>query len=265
MPYAENDGAKIYWEEHGRGEPVLLIMGLGATLDLWHRLVPALSAGHRAILFDNRGVGRTGAPDPPYSMPQMADDAAAVLDAAGVGSAHVIGASMGGVIAQELALRHPDRVRSLVLACTACGGPDSVPAEPETRAALVNRATMSPEEGIRALVPFTYHPETPSSRVEEDLAIRLRNYPSARGYLAQLQAVLGYETYARLGAVRVPTLVLHGEDDRLVPAANGRDLARRIPGARLVLVPSASHILFSDQPETVNRAIVKFLQDLAAS
>ncbi|HSD09444.1 MAG TPA: alpha/beta fold hydrolase [Candidatus Binatia bacterium] len=263
MPYAENDGARIYWEEHGEGEPVLLIMGLGATLDLWYRLLPELSASHRAILLDNRGVGRSAVPDPPYSIPQMADDAAAVLDAAAVDTAHVIGASMGGVIAQELALRHPNRIRSLVLACTTCGGPDAVPAEPEIRDALVNRATMTPEEGIRALVPFTYHPDTPRSRVEEDLEIRLRRYPSTKGYLAQLQAVLGYETYGRLGAVRVPTLVLHGEDDQLVPAGNARDLARRIPGARLVLIPSASHILFSDQPEAVNRAILKFLQDVA--
>lgn len=264
MAYAENDGARIYWEEHGGGEPVLLIMGLGATLDLWHRLLPPLSAGHRAILLDNRGVGRSAVPDPPYSIPQMADDAVAVLDAAAVDTAHVIGASMGGVIAQELALRRPDRVRSLVLACTACGGPDGVAAPLEMRAALVGRAAMTPEEGIRALVPFTYHPATPRDRVEEDLRIRLRHYPSAKGYLAQLQAVLGYETYARLGAIRVPTLVLHGEDDQLVPAANGRDLASRIRGARLVLVPSASHILFTDQPETVNRAILEFLHEAAA-
>jgi pimeloyl-ACP methyl ester carboxylesterase len=96
MPDAENDGARIYWEEQGRGEPVLLIMGLGATLDPWYRLWPSLSASHRAVLLDNRGVGRTGTPEPPYSIPQMADDAIAVLDAAGVDVAHVIGASMGG-------------------------------------------------------------------------------------------------------------------------------------------------------------------------
>jgi 3-oxoadipate enol-lactonase len=242
---------------------VLLIMGLGATLDLWHRLLPSLSASHRAIVFDTRGVGRSAVPDPPYSIPEMADDAAAVLDAAAVDSTHVIGASMGGVIAQELALRHPHRVRSLILACTACGGPDAVPAEPEILATLAARAGMTPEEGIRALVPFTYHPATPRDRVEEDLQLRLRHYPSTKGYLAQLQAVLGYETYARLGTIRVSTLVLHGEDDRLVPAANGKDLARRINGARLKLIPSASHILLSDQPESVNRAILDFLRDVA--
>jgi pimeloyl-ACP methyl ester carboxylesterase len=264
MPYAENDGARIYWEEQGRGEPVLLIMGLGATLDLWYRLLPSLSASHRAILLDNRGVGRTGAPESPYSIPQMADDAVAVLDAAAVETAHLIGASMGGVIAQEVALRHPGRVRSLVLACTACGGPNGAAASPEIRNALAARAAMTPEEGIRALVRYVYHPATPRDRVEEDLQIRLRHYPSQKGYLAQLQAVLGYETYARLDAIRVPTLVIHGEDDLLVPASNGRDLAARIHGARLVLVPSASHILLTDQTETVSRAIRKFLGEVSA-
>jgi len=264
MPYAENDGARIYWEEQGRGEPVLLIMGLGATLDLWYRLLPSLSASHRAILLDNRGVGRTGVPEPPYSIPQMADDAVAVLDAAAVETAHVIGASMGGVIAQEVALRHAGRVRSLVLACTACGGPNGVAASSEIRNALSARAAMTPEEGLRALVPSVYHPATPRDRVEEDLRIRVRHYPSQKGYLGQLQAVLGYETYDRLDAIRVPTLVIHGEDDLLVPASNGRDLAARIHGARLELVPSASHILLTDQTAVVNRAIQEFLGEVSA-
>jgi pimeloyl-ACP methyl ester carboxylesterase len=122
---------------------------------------------------------------------------------------------------------------------------------------------MTPEEGIRALVRYVYHPTTPRDRVEEDLQIRLRHYPSQRGYLGQLQAVLGYATYDRLDAIRVPTLVIHGEDDLLVPASNGRDLSARIHGARLVLVPSASHILLTDQTETVTRAIVEFLGEVS--
>src|SRR5215475_5202917 len=107
MPHAQSGDTKIYWEAYGRGEPVLLIMGLGATLDLWHRVTPMLSASYRTILFDNRGAGRSDAPPGPYSIPQMADDALAVLDAAGATTARVFGASMGGMIAQELALNHP--------------------------------------------------------------------------------------------------------------------------------------------------------------
>ena len=119
MPDALNAGTRIHWEEHGHGDPVLLIMGLGATLELWHRVTPMLSGQYRTILFDNRGAGRSDAPPGPYSIPQMADDALAVLDAAGAPTARVFGASMGGMIAQELALNHPERVRSLILGCTA--------------------------------------------------------------------------------------------------------------------------------------------------
>src|SRR6476659_3223043 len=123
MPYADNQGTRIYWEEHGSGEPLLMIMGLGYALDMWHRTAPVMSQHFRTILFDNRGVGRSDVPSGPYPIPVMAADAAAVLDAAGVSQAHVMGMSMGGMIAQEFALQYPDRVSKLVLGCTACGGP----------------------------------------------------------------------------------------------------------------------------------------------
>src|SRR3984893_15429236 len=126
MPFAEKEGTKIYWDERGAGQPLLLIMGLGSTSDLWYRLLPMLSAHYRTILFDNRGVGRSDAPPGPYSIATMAGDALSVLDAAGAGRAHVFGFSMGGFIAQVLALRNPSRVMSLTLAGTACGGKEAV-------------------------------------------------------------------------------------------------------------------------------------------
>jgi 3-oxoadipate enol-lactonase len=122
MPFVENLGVKIYWDEVGAGEPVLLIMGLGWASPMWYRTRPLLAERWRTIAFDNRGVGRSDVPAGPYSIAGMAADAAAVLDAAGVASAHVVGMSMGGMIAQEFALAYPGRVRSLVLGCTACGG-----------------------------------------------------------------------------------------------------------------------------------------------
>src|SRR5215470_1386849 len=161
MPYTVNDGNRIYWEEHGAGEPILLIMGLGYTLDMWHRTVPLLSRHYRTILFDNRGVGRSDSPPGPYSIPQMAGDAAAVITAAACDRVHVFGVSMGGMIAQEFALAFPDRVVSLILGCTAAGGPQAIPAEPEVLAALGARALMTAEEGIQAMVPFIYDEATP--------------------------------------------------------------------------------------------------------
>ena len=124
MPFVENQGARIYWDEQGSGVPVLLIMGLGYTSDMWYRVRPALSAEYGTIALDNRGVGRSDMPPGPYSMALMASDAAAVLNAAGVESAHVFGVSMGGMVAQEFALQFPQRVRSLILGCTAAGRTD---------------------------------------------------------------------------------------------------------------------------------------------
>src|SRR6476660_2900786 len=128
MAYALRNGTNLFWTESGAGDPILLIMGLGATHEWWNRVVPVLAERYRTILFDNRGVGRSDVPAGPYSIPEMAADAVAVMDAAGVGAAHIFGASMDGMIAQEFALAYPERVRSLILGCTNCGGRETVPA-----------------------------------------------------------------------------------------------------------------------------------------
>jgi 3-oxoadipate enol-lactonase len=259
MPYVDNDGAKIYWEERGSGDPLLLIMGLGYTLDMWHRTMPPLAEHYRVIAYDNRGVGRSDVPPGPYTIPVMASDAAAVMDAAGIDAAHVFGVSMGGMIAQEFALQYPGRVRSLILGCTTCGGPDAVAAEPEVINVLLARAAMTPEEAIHAMAHFVYDAATPRERLEEDFEIRRRTYPSGEGYLAQLRGVFEWESFGRLSEIAAPTLVIHGESDRLVPPANGRLLAESISGARLVMLPSASHIFMTDQTEAANQAILSFL------
>jgi 3-oxoadipate enol-lactonase len=260
MPYAVREGTRLFWKEHGAGEPLLLIMGLGATHVWWHRLTPILSAHFRTILFDNRGVGLSDLPPAPYDIPGMADDAVAVLDAAGVDAAHVFGASMGGMIAQEVVLRHPDRVRSLVLGCTACGGQEVALAAREVREALNARGTMTREESSRRMVPFTFDAGTPRERIEEDLAVRLAANVSDEGYFAQLQAIRAWTgTFARLPTIRTPTLVIHGETDALVPPENGRIVAGAIPNATLVMLPNASHIFYTDQTEASTQIILSFL------
>jgi pimeloyl-ACP methyl ester carboxylesterase len=261
VPFADNEGVRIFWRENGTGEPLLLIMGLGYPSDMWLHIEPKLAAHHRTIVFDNRGIGRSDSGRGPCLMTTMAADAVAVLDAAGVERAHVFGASMGGYIAQELALQHPRRVRSLILSSTACGGEHTVKAEQVVLDLVKARVNMSPEQGIRVLIPYIYHPATPTERIEADLAIRLRTYPSTETYAGQLQAIFEWESYDRLEQLRMPTLVLHGEQDRLVPPQNGRLLAEKIPGARLAILPNASHLLFSDQPEETADLILEFLGD----
>jgi 3-oxoadipate enol-lactonase len=263
MPYADNSGVKIYWEEQGEGDPVLLIMGLGYTMDMWYRTAPALSQRYRTITFDNRGVGRSDVPPGPYPIAAMAADAAAVMDSAGVARAHVFGISMGGMIAQEFALQYPQRTRSLILGCTSHGGPESVLADAEVITTLMARGTMSAEEGIHAMIPFIYDPSTPRDRIDEDLEIRRRTFPTAQGYFAQVQGIFAYESLSRLSQLKAPTLVIHGESDRLVPPENGRRLARLIDGARLVMIPSASHIFPTDQPDAAHEAILGFLAEQA--
>jgi 3-oxoadipate enol-lactonase len=263
MAHVDVNGTPIYWDARGRGEPLLLIMGLGATSDWWHRVAPILAEDYRVILFDNRGVGRSGVPAGPYAIATMAADAAAVLDAAGVESAHVFGASMGGYIAQELALGHPSRVRSLILGCTSCGGRDAVIAAAEVRSTLAAVATMPREQGRRAMAPFIYAPATSPARIQEDLAIAVAATFSAEGYLSQLQGIRSWPgTFSRLKSIAVPTLVIHGECDGLVPPENGRILAREIPAARLVMLPSASHLFITDQPEPAIHAVRSFLADV---
>lgn len=267
MPRVIRDGVALWWAARGSGQPVLLIAGLGYSSDMWWRLLPDLSARHRTVRFDNRGVGRTGVcPPGPHRLEVMADDAAAVLQAAGVDSAHVVGISMGGTIAQELALRHPERVRSLVLAATSCNGAEAVPLDDAAARLMLNRVGMPVAEAARAAVPFVYAPDTPRSRVEEDIAVRLLWPTEPAGYAAQLRGIGAHGgTRGRLDRVAVPTLVLHGAQDRLVPPANAQVIAGAIAGARLVILDGASHLLLTDQPDRTRDLLLGWLAEVSGA
>jgi pimeloyl-ACP methyl ester carboxylesterase len=258
MPFVENLGARIHWDEEGSGAPLLLIMGLGWTSHAWHRTRPLLSAKYRTIALDNRGVGQSEAPPGPYSIVQMASDAAAALSAARANAAHIFGVSMGGMIAQEFALQYPNKVRSLILGCTSAGGPQAVRAEQDALQVLMTRG-LDPKAFAKTISPFIYDRGTPAERIEEDTALRRKWYPSADAYFAQLQAIMTWEADSRLENISAPTLVIHGENDRLVPPENARRIAAKIAGAKLVLLPNASHIFTTDQTEAAHKAILDFV------
>jgi 3-oxoadipate enol-lactonase len=262
MSFVENQRAKIYWDELGQGSPVLLIMGLGYTSVMWHRTRPALAQRYRTVAFDNRGVGLSDVPPGPYSIATMASDAAAVLDAAGIARAHVFGVSMGGMIAQEFALQYPARTRSLILGCTAAGGPSAVRAESKVADVLMARG-MTPEQARDAILPYIYDAATPREKIDEDIRVRQPWLPTPAGYIAQLQAILAWESYSRIAQITAPTLVIHGKSDALVPPGNGELIAKRIPGAKLVLLEHASHLFLTDQTEEAHQEIFEFLRSHA--
>jgi pimeloyl-ACP methyl ester carboxylesterase len=242
-------------------------MGLSFTLDMWSRVVPEFAKDHRVIVFDNRGVGRSDAPRGRYRIATMSEDALTVLDAAQVNEpAFVLGASMGGMIAQELALRNPDRVRALLLGCTACG--------PWLRAAWPNLErspgfcswlSLSGEARERALVRLLYADTTPAYRIEEDIQIRASRQPPLRAVLRQLAGVLSWHSYRRLPLIKIPTLVVHGDQDHVLPPANGRMVAAQIENSEFVLIPRAGHMITTDQPELSLQVVRRFLERVQSS
>jgi pimeloyl-ACP methyl ester carboxylesterase len=245
---------------------VLLIAGLGQSANAWWRTVPVLARRWRVLTFDNRGVGRSSRLGWVYTTAEMAHDAAAVLDAAGVAAAHVYGLSLGGMAAQQLALRHPERVASLVLGATHGGGAGVVPADSDTIAFFRRRSRLPAEEAAWAAVPYNYGARCRrehAQRIAQDIAERLRRPPPAATLRAQMSAGLLHDCLAQLDRIAAPTLVVHGDEDRMVPVANAELLAERIPRARLRILRGAGHLYPTEAPE-VDDAISAFLAAAAA-
>lgn len=254
------DGAEIAWESTGSGSAVLLIMGLAYPAASWFRQVPVLAERHQVVTVDNRGAGETGdVPGAPYTVEMMAGDCLAVLDAAGVDRAHVVGISMGGLMAQELGLSHPERVLSLSLLATHPGIAHGVLPQ-EVRDFLASRVTMTALEAREASVPFNYHESTSRALIEEDWAVREKGTAGPVGYVAQ-GGTAQWSGLERLPGMTVPTLVMYGEQDRLVVPANSEQIAAAVPDAKLVAVPDANHVLTTDQADLVNQLLLDWFAD----
>jgi pimeloyl-ACP methyl ester carboxylesterase len=262
VPTARNGDISLHFESTGAGAPVLLVMGLGMDATGWWRTVPVLAeAGLQVLALDNRGVGRSDRPPGPYTLAGMASDAIAVLDSAGIERASIYGISLGGMIAQEIALGYPDRVERLVLGATTPGGPKSASAPDATMAFFHRRGEMPAEEAVWASVPYNYSARTRAEhgeRIAQDIGQRLRFPVEPEPYVAQLQAGLAHDAHDRLDQIGAPTLVVHGLEDIMVPTPNGRLLADAIPGARLAEFPETAHLYPTDEP-AVDREVAAFL------
>ena len=263
------DGTPIAWRSYGGGEPVVLVMGFMGSGHAWFRLLPHIAAGRRAIVLDNRGTGDSDRPRGLWSMADLAADVLAVLDDAGLERAHVIGASMGGMIVQHLALAHPERLRSLTLCCTSArSGGRRGPPPWRMVASLALRPLLGPGRTMRVVSPLLYSARTrrgSPERLAEEFALRSADATPLATAPAQFAAIARHDTRSRLSGLSLPVLVLHGDDDRLVPPRSGEELAALIPGARLELLPGCGHVLTTDCEYEVAGAIGGFLDRVEAS
>jgi 3-oxoadipate enol-lactonase len=263
MATARINGIDLYYEVRGNGEPLLLIMGLGANTTSWFRQIPAFSREYQVIAFDNRGAGRSDKPNEPYSMGQMSDDAIGLLDHLGVPSAHVFGMSLGGMIAQELVLRSPERVRSLVLGGTMAGGPTAIFAGPEVVQQFISLAGMPVIQAIEAGLALIYSERYIREKKGELVRRMIMNaYLTAPIHAIQRQfmAIVGFDTTARLREIAAPALVLAGTGDRVIPLENSRALAAGIQGARLVEFEGAGHGFLVECADEANESVLDFLR-----
>jgi pimeloyl-ACP methyl ester carboxylesterase len=261
VPLVDAAGARIHYQTHGDGEPLLLIPGFSCSASIYSSNVPALAERFRVIVPDPRGAGRSDAPPGPYTMAQIADDLALVLYDAGVESAHVLGTSFGGMVAQHLALRHPSRVRRLVLGCTTPGAPAHVPPPAENMATFM-AAAVEPEvaKAVRMRQPLQYTDAYFEQHAGAIIGRACAEPPqSPDGRLGQTAAAAAHDAADALHRIAAPTLVAHGDDDGVVPVANAHTIAARIPGARLQIYEGARHLFFIERAAEFNADVLDFL------
>ena len=261
VPRVRINDIQMYYEVNGGGFPLVMIMGLGASLEAWDpRMIQGLTKNFKTIMFDNRGAGRTEISDREYTIRLFADDTAGLMDALGISRAHILGLSMGGCIAQELALDYPERVEKLVLCSTSCGKGSS--ASEEVWGALMRGGSMlSTEEGHRLFLSICLTKEFMDKNTAfiESQTQKAWKFPtSPEGFSRQAKAVMSFNASDRVSGITAPTLVLHGKRDILAPPDNGSILAKAIPNAKLVLLEESAHVLAEDMEEATN-AITEFL------
>jgi pimeloyl-ACP methyl ester carboxylesterase len=262
MPTTVRDGLHIHYTDTGSGTPVLLLNGLGAGAAAWDPLLPLIAESRRLIIVDHRGTGLSDPSRGRFSIADLADDAAAVLDTAGISSAHVVGNSLGGMVAQEMALRHPRSMRSLVLAATT-PGVVAVPSHPSLPYHLL-RALAGGGAARRRHLDAAFH--GPATLVDAPYRLAcdptIEHLPQGDGARRQLGAALRWTSVTRLRRITAPTLVLHGTHDRLVPLPNARLLARLIPNSRLVTLERSGHFFITDAASAAGRAMDRFLLEV---
>ena len=267
MPKVKVNDIQMFYEVHGGGFPLMMIMGFTGNTSWWDpRWIETLSEKFKIIAFDNRGAGRTDISDREYSIKLFADDTAGLMDALGVPRANVLGLSMGGMIAQELVLNYPEKVKKVILCSTHCGGARSVQASDEVMEMLtadVSALALSAEEVARMTIPLLFTEEFIKNNADlKELMVRqiLKAPISNEAFMRQMSAIMQFDTYDRLSQIKTPTLILRGKQDILIPPENGSILEKAIPGARLVSFENSAHGLI-EETEAVLGTILEFLAE----
>jgi 3-oxoadipate enol-lactonase len=257
------DGAQLAVTVAGKGPPLLLIPGLGATRVVFDPLMPLLTPHFQVAVYDQRGIGASQLTPGPYTTGQLGDDAAAVLDGLAIDRTAVLGGSFGGMVAQQLVVRHPGRVAALLLAATGPGAAHMArDPDPAARAALLGKGARTPEDAYRVACTVLYSRSFQAEHaefIEQQIRDRSRHPIDARAFQAQLAASRGHQVWDELPSIVAPTLVLHGSDDAVMPLANARLLSERIPGAVLDVFDGAGHLFFHEQPQRTADAVTAFV------
>jgi len=260
MLVAKLEDGELSYVDRGTGDPLLLIAGIPAVADDWSALAQPLSARRRVIAYDNRGSGSSTVSAGPYTTRQLAGDAVALLDRLDIERADVFGMSMGGMIAQELALGWPARVRRLILGCTHAGVRHSA-RQPREAAQAFAMQTDDWALRMRTLAPFAFARDVDPKLLATFIEKKSRDVQDPVGYAAQIQAVLVHDTADRLADIRAPTLVVTGDDDRVIPGQSSALLAERIPDSRLQVLAGAGHLFFIEQPRETVGLLEAFLAE----
>jgi pimeloyl-ACP methyl ester carboxylesterase len=267
MPLVQSYEVGLHCEVYGNGEPVIFIPGFGNGLWIWFKQIRFFAERFRTVVFDPRGISRSEKPEGSVTVAQLARDVEGLLAALGVESAHIVGASFGGFVAQEFALAYPERVRSLTLSCTSFGGPKHVMPSPETLQAMASTKGLNTEERVRQNLLLAFSPDylqNKMSEVEQIIDLRAANPVPEYAYIQQLQAAISFSTEERISAITAPTLIITGDADVIVPPMNSRNLAAKIPHAELRFVCGGSHTYFIEQADEFNELVSAFIRNQIA-
>lgn len=260
MPKANLGDVEIYYESHGEGEPLLLVPGLGGVGVYWKPNLPALSAKYRVIIHDHRGTGQSTHSKIKYSVDQMTDDVVRLMDQLKIESAHLVGHSTGGAIGQTLAIKSPGRLKSLVLFATWDKADFFFRHLFSVRRDLLTK--VGKEAYVKGATLFLYPPwwiKANEKMIAEREGLTVQNFPPVEVVASRIDAIVAFDCSAGVGRIKTPTLVLCAKDDAITPAYFSEDLAKKIPGAKLQILPDGGHCVSESVPEPFNKAVLDFL------